>query len=165
MKKILFTIALIFSLIFSFEADARFGRVGGFRHSGFRSHSYSRSVSRSTPKTSTTKATTTASTAKAKVDTAKSKAVTNASNTASTAKAKVDTAKSTVDTSKKTVTNTVVHEHYGSNAPLWFLIGHSTAHDKVTVINNTDEKFSCSDCESLKDEKEVYTACMKKCVK
>lgn len=165
MKKILFMIAIMFGLIFSADAYARFGRVGGFRHSGFRSHSYSRSISHSTPKSSTVKSS--PSTVKSNAKAVKSTANTNTVSKATKTVGNKTNSKSTITNStNKTVTNSVVHEHYyGSNAPLWFLIGHSTANDKVTIINNTNEKFSCNDCESVKDEKEVYTACMKKCVK
>lgn len=171
MRKILFMLAITFSLIFSTDAFAKFGRVGGFRSSGFRSYSYSRPSSSRHVSNSSSKV--------KSVSNSKSKAVSNStktntvkstsekSNTASTKEVKSNN--SDVTSSNKAVhTNTIIKETSSdgfSSAPMWFLIGHSTAQDRIHVINNTNEKFSCSDCESLKDEKDVYNACLKKCTK
>lgn len=151
MKKILFMVLIAFGLIFSSDAFARFGRVGGFRSSGFRSHSYSRSYH--SPRSNSIKS---------HSATPKSKAIANKTKSSNT---QVNKPSKTVN---KTHTNTIIKETDSgmfNNAPLWFLVGHSVAQDRVTVINNTNEKFSCSDCESIKDEKDVYNACMKKCIK
>ena len=71
---------------------------------------------------------------------------------------------STASTTSNTSSN-IVTESSSSNAPLWFLLGHSMSNDRVTIINNTKEKFSCQDCETVKDDKKVYDDCLQKCEK
>lgn len=74
------------------------------------------------------------------------------------------TTSSTTNTSNTTSATLTQSPSIFTNAPLWFLVGYASS-DKVNVINNTTETFKCSDCETVKNEQEVYDACMKKCVK
>lgn len=165
MKKILFMLAITLGLIFSSDAFAKFGRVGGFRSSGFRSYSYSRPSSARRVSTSHATSSSKAKAIKNSTNNTKTNALKSSTEKTASVKNSNTTASKTVS-STNTHTNTIIREtDSGLSAPMWFLIGHSTAQDRITVINNTNEKFSCNDCESLKNEKEVYNVCLKKCTK
>lgn len=144
MKKILTYLSIVLTIFVSSDAYAR---IGGFRSHSFRSYSYSRPIRSShiIKFHSSTKAS-----AKTNTSTVSSK------NTAKKQPSTVNDESTTSSTQSPSIF---------TNAPLWFLVGYASSSDKVNVINNTTETFKCSDCETVKNEQEVYNACMKKCVK
>lgn len=163
MKKILTYLSIALTIFISSEAYAR---IGGFRSYGFRSYSYSR-PSRSTYTTKSYSSTKTSTKANTTTTTSKNTANTASNTTSKKQSSTVNDEPTTSSTKTSNTTSTTLTQSPSifTNAPLWFLVGYASSSDKVNVINNTTETFKCSDCETVKNEQEVYDACMKKCVK